>query len=100
MVLLAYARVSPGEVPTAMREIIVYTRQGCHLCEDALQLLERLHGEFAFTVRAVDISADPVLEARYGDLIPVVVIDGHHYTAPQVREDDLRQALAGGLGAA
>jgi hypothetical protein len=54
----------------------------------------------AFTVRAVDISADPVLEARYGDLIPVVVIDGHHYTAPQVREDDLRQALAGGLGAA
>jgi glutaredoxin len=50
----------------------LYTRQGCHLCDDAQEFLER-HG---LEVKTIDISGDPELVRRYGDCIPVVVIDG------------------------
>jgi glutaredoxin len=52
--------------------VILYTRQGCHLCEQALDLLQR-HG---LQPEVVDIDADPQLRQRYDVCVPVVVIDG------------------------
>jgi glutaredoxin len=51
---------------------IVYTRAGCHLCEDAVQIL-RGHG---LAVTLVDVDADPDLARRHGERVPVVVIGG------------------------
>jgi len=50
----------------------VYTREGCHLCEQAYQLLTR----YGLHPRLVDIDQDPALRARYTDCVPVVEIDG------------------------
>jgi glutaredoxin len=50
----------------------IYTRRGCHLCEDAEGTL-RQHG---LTIEMVDIDGDQALQERYGLVIPVVMIDG------------------------
>ena len=70
---------------------ILYTRQGCHLCDDAREVLER-HG---LTPRAVDIDADPDLVAKYTDCVPVVVIDGRERFRGRVNEVLLRRLLSG-----
>lgn len=60
----------PGGPPT--REIVLYTRSGCHLCEDA----EAILAQFGLRPRKVDIDGDPELTARHGTCVPVVEIDG------------------------
>lgn len=58
------------------REVVLYTRQGCHLCEDAHAILERARAQHGFTLRIVDIDTDPELVRQYGEQIPVVTVDG------------------------
>ncbi len=70
-------------------EAILYTRQGCHLCEDARAILAR-HG---LTVRSIDIDTDPQLQARYTQCVPVVVIDGRERFRGRVDEVLLRRLL-------
>jgi glutaredoxin len=57
-------------------EVILYTRQGCHLCEDALGLLQRAAQRYLLHLREVDIDTQPALVAEHGEHVPVVVIDG------------------------
>jgi glutaredoxin len=54
--------------------ITLYTRPGCHLCEEARALIEPLLSEFGATLREVNIDDDAVLRHRYGTDIPVVFI--------------------------
>lgn len=68
----------------------LYSRVGCHLCDDALALLQR-HG---LTVEVVDIDAHPELLAQYTDCVPVVVIDGKVRFHGRVDEVLLRRLLA------
>jgi glutaredoxin len=58
------------------RAVVIYTRPGCHLCEDALAVLERVGRRIPFTLSEVDIESDPALLKRYLERIPVVTIDG------------------------
>ena len=78
-----------------MRELILYGRPGCHLCEDMRAALEEVRGTYAFRLREIDIDGDPDLAARYGTLIPVLVRDGeaicHYFLDPAA----LARALAG-----
>jgi glutaredoxin len=69
---------------------ILYTRRGCHLCDDARELLER-HG---LAPREVDIDADPQLSARYDTCVPVVEIDGRERFRGRIDERLLRRLLA------
>jgi glutaredoxin len=55
-----------------MPEITIYSRQGCHLCDDAAALLSQFGLEFD----VIDVDADDQLKARYDRCVPVVVIDG------------------------
>lgn len=57
---------------TTMRKVVLYTRAGCRLCDEAESLL-RTHG---LTPRLVDIDADPQLRALHDQWVPVVEIDG------------------------
>jgi glutaredoxin len=58
-------------------EVLVYSRPGCHLCEEAVDALVALHGEgYRFTLREVDIESDEDLLRRHLERIPVVEIDG------------------------
>jgi glutaredoxin len=71
------------------REVILYTRHGCHLCEVARDQLLR-HG---LTPREVDIDADPDLRARYTDSVPVVSIDGRERFRGRIDERLLKRLL-------
>lgn len=53
-------------------KIVLYTRAGCHLCEDALALL-RAHKQ---TPKVIDIDTHPELWAEYHECVPVVLVDG------------------------
>lgn len=70
-------------------DVILYTRQGCHLCEQAKDVL-RHHG---LTVREVDIDQQPDLRARYHECVPVVVIDGRERFRGRVDPRLLRRLL-------
>ncbi len=57
-------------------EVILYTRQGCHLCEEARQELDRLKARAEFRLSVVDIDGDPALRGKFTNQVPVVFING------------------------
>ncbi|MCI0463421.1 MAG: glutaredoxin family protein [Gemmataceae bacterium] len=57
-------------------DFVLYTRQGCHLCESAWQCLRTAQQRYHFTLAAVDVDTEPELGARYGMEVPVVVVNG------------------------
>ena len=72
------------------RQVIVYTRLGCHLCVEAEQLLVQ-HG---LAPELIDIDADAALRQRYTDCVPVVLIDGKERFRGKVNAVLLRRILA------
>lgn len=69
--------VERGEpAPRSERNVVMYTRQGCHLCEQAWHQLEQAQPHYGFTLRQVDVEDDPELVRDYGECVPVVTIDG------------------------
>lgn len=59
-----------------MSHVILYTRQGCHLCEVVKESLARLGRRVQFTLEEVDIDGDEQLRQRFNEEVPVVFIDG------------------------
>lgn len=74
--------------------ITVLSRVDCHLCVQAEQAVRRVIDGTAHLVEVVDVDADPELRAEYGDLVPVILIDGAEHGYHRVDEDRLRAALA------
>jgi glutaredoxin len=56
--------------------VVMYTRQGCHLCEQAWQQLEIARQRYHFALSQVDVDEDEQLAREYGECVPVVVVDG------------------------
>ncbi len=59
-----------------MHEVILYTRQGCHLCDVVKHTLQQLESSAAFRWQIIDIDTDPMLQQRFNEEVPVVFIDG------------------------
>jgi len=74
--------------------VTLYGRPGCHLCDDARTVLERIHAESPFELREVDIESDDALLRTYLERIPVVALDGEEVYDYWVDEADLRARLA------
>jgi len=72
-----------------MHDVILYTRQGCHLCEEAKQLLER----YGLSPTLIDIDSEPELTERYNECVPVVVIDGRERFRGRINELLLRRII-------
>ena len=70
--------------------LVLYGRPGCHLCDDARTVLERIGHPF----EEVDVEADDELLARYLERIPVIALDGDELYDFFVDEADLRELLA------
>ncbi len=73
--------------------VTVYTKQGCHLCDEAMRALQRLHGEFVLSIDEFDITGDPTVFHEYQHIIPVIDIEGGPRLLPRFDEEDLRSAL-------
>jgi glutaredoxin len=74
--------------------VILYTAPGCHLCDDARAVLERVRGEIPFELVERDITADDALHRRYLERIPVVELAGEELFDFFVDEPELRRRLA------
>ena len=58
-------------------DVEVYSRPGCHLCDEAKEVIERVRRRVVFDIRVINIETDPELEKKYGEQIPVVFINGN-----------------------
>jgi glutaredoxin len=60
-----------------MADVVVYSRPGCHLCEEAIEQIVALHEEgYRFDLHEVDIESHELLLRRHLERIPVVEVDG------------------------
>jgi glutaredoxin len=73
--------------------VTMYSRPGCHLCDEARESLERVQTRAPFTLREVDITADDALHKRYLERIPVISIGGEELFDYEVDEDALVQLI-------
>jgi glutaredoxin len=73
--------------------VSVVTRRGCHLCEDAESVVDRLARELGFSWNAVDVDQSRQLQDAYGDRVPVILLDSVEHGYWRVEEDRLRRAL-------
>ena len=73
----------------AIDSVVLYTRQGCHLCEKAEQLL----ADHGLRARLVDIDEEPETQERFGDCVPVVEINGQTRFRGRIDEVLLRRLL-------
>lgn len=74
--------------------VVLYGRPGCHLCDDARELLARVRAELGFALEERDIEQDDALHAAYLERIPVVTVDGEEVFEFFVDEDELRRRLS------
>jgi len=71
-----------------------YTRSGCHLCDEAAEVVHAVCGPLGVDVEVVDIDTDASLRERYGDEVPVVTVDGAVAGFWRIDPDVLAQALS------
>jgi len=81
-----------------MTTVTLYTRPGCHLCDDALRALVGLRAELGFDIDERDITTDEGLHRAYFERIPVVALDGEDLCEFVLDEDVLRRRLGGERG--
>jgi glutaredoxin len=75
--------------------VVLYTRPGCHLCDEARELILSLRASFGgFELREVDIDGDDELHRRFLERIPVVEVDGDIVAELVVEPAAVRTALA------
>jgi glutaredoxin len=76
-----------------MALVTLYGKPGCHLCDDARAVVERVRGQRAFELEEVDVSVDPTMHREYGERIPVLALDGVELFEFHVEEAELLEQL-------
>jgi hypothetical protein len=86
-----------AEQASARRTLTLFGRDGCHLCEDALALIEASRPRLPpFRLEVIDIDLDQRLHDVYFERIPVLALDGRELCEYFVEEETLLDALAAG----
>lgn len=75
------------------RDVTLYTRPGCHLCDEAKSAIAPLLSEFGVTLREVDIDADPALKQLYDWEVPVIFIGKKKAAKHRVQLEQFRRQL-------
>ena len=83
----------PASMPARRIELRLYSRPGCHLCDDMKLVVDGLLHEYDLGLEVVDITGDPQLESVYGQQIPVLEIGGRKAFKYRLTERDLRRRL-------
>lgn len=74
--------------------VLLLGRPGCHLCEEAREVIERIAADLGVSWEERSIDDDPELRAQYSDQVPVTFVDGRRHAFWTVDEARLRRALA------
>ena len=72
-----------------MKVVTLYTRAGCHLCEQARAVVERARRRVAFELCVIDIDGETELKSRYSEDVPVIAVDGRDLFRWSVDEEAL-----------
>lgn len=73
--------------------VTLYTREGCHLCQEARETVDRVCAELGERYEEVDVDTDAALRERFTDEVPVTFVDGRQHDFWRVDEERLRRAL-------
>ncbi|HZS86133.1 MAG TPA: glutaredoxin family protein [Chloroflexota bacterium] len=76
-----------------VRHVTFYSKPGCHLCEDAEELLDALRDDYDLRVTWIDITGDLEIYERYKYEIPVVIVEDGGTASGRIDEAALRRAL-------
>ncbi len=76
------------------REVVLYTRKGCHLCEIVKESLVKLQKRGSFNWREIDVDSDSEVRRLYNDEVPVVYINGRKAFKYHMNEQDFLRKLA------
>jgi glutaredoxin len=79
-----------------MRRLTLYSKPGCHLCDEMKRVIDTLRARVPLTLDVIDITTDPDLDARYGVEIPVLLIDGKKAAKYRVTEAELERKVRAG----
>jgi glutaredoxin len=74
--------------------VTLYSRPGCHLCDEARALIEQVCAETGEAYAEISIADDPDLERRFGHEVPVTFVDGRQHDYWRVDRSRLRAALS------
>lgn len=83
-----------GDAGHAAR-VLLYSRPGCHLCDDARVIVARVCADLDIAYDEIDITSSADLVAAYGEQVPVTLVDRRQHDFWRVDENRLRRALAG-----
>jgi glutaredoxin len=76
-----------------MTKVVIYSKPGCHLCDEAKAAIKAAGCEGQFTLEEVNIETDPDLLRRYRFEIPVVTFDGTERFRHRLSSEEFRDAL-------
>ncbi|MEJ6573861.1 MAG: glutaredoxin family protein [Actinomycetes bacterium] len=77
-----------------MTEVTIYGRSNCHLCEVALGTINEIRNEFEFTLTKIEIDGNVELEEKYGEQVPVILINNEPHDFFRVDPERFRLALS------
>lgn len=76
------------------RQVVVYSRKGCHLCEVVKESLAKLSRRGGFSWQEIDVDSDPEIRRQFNDEVPVVFIDGRKAFKYRMDEQEFLRKLA------
>jgi glutaredoxin len=74
--------------------LVLFSKPGCHLCEEMRALLDEVQPEYGFSLEEIDITRDDKLFARYRYEIPVLLKDGREIARGRISDRELTALLA------
>ncbi|MGE0405238.1 MAG: glutaredoxin family protein [Candidatus Korobacteraceae bacterium] len=77
-------------------QVVLYTRKGCHLCDEVKDSLNRVSRQARFQLQEIDIDTDPELVRQFNDEIPVVFVRGRKAFKYHLKEEEFLRRLAEG----
>jgi glutaredoxin len=83
-----------GEFAERAERVVVLTRQGCHLCDEAIGHVAAVCAETGEEYAVIEIDRDPELQQRYTDQVPVTFVDGAQHDFWRVDPVRLKAALS------
>jgi hypothetical protein len=73
---------------------VLYSREGCHLCDEMHSALAALPAAQAYPVDVLDVDADAAARVRYGHKVPVLLFAGELVCHGHLDTDEVHKALA------
>lgn len=80
-------------LPTSLPQVTFYTKAGCHLCEQAREMLDDIAAEVEYELTEIDIRSDLAIFEEYRYRIPVVIVNTTHVVEGRIVYSDLARAF-------